>query len=346
MRIGLTYDLREDYLAAGLSPDETAEFDKIDTIDGIERALNDLGHETNRIGNVKALVTRLSVGDSWDLVFNIAEGVAGFGRESQVPALLEAYEIPYTFSDPLVLAVSLHKGMAKQIARTYGVPTPDFAVVEDVFDVPAIDLAFPLFVKPVAEGTGKGITAASRVTGRGQLLRICRSLLEAYRQPVLVETYLPGVEHTVGILGTGRDARVLGVMEVRLDASAEEGAYSYLNKENYEQCVSYLPAHGSAADAAAEVALAAWRCLGCRDAGRVDIRADAFGKPSFIEVNPLAGLKLLGAADYNVVTIRPHELIYRGRCAILVVVSAAEPLPTYLASVTLGFRLCVSLRTA
>ncbi|MCG6964188.1 MAG: D-alanine--D-alanine ligase [Acidobacteria bacterium] len=290
MRIGLTYDLREDYLAAGLSPDETAEFDKIDTIDGIDRALTDLGHETDRIGNVKALVTRLSMGDTWDLVFNIAEGVAGFGRESQVPALLEAYEIPYTFSDPLVLAVSLHKGMAKQIARTSGVPTPDFAVVEDVFDVPAIDLAYPLFVKPVAEGTGKGITAASRVSRRGQLLRVCRSLLEAYRQPVLVETYLPGVEHTVGILGTGRHARVLGVMEVRLDATAEEGAYSYLNKENYEQCVSYLPAHGPAADAAAEVALAAWRCLGCRDAGRVDIRADACGKPSFMEVNPLAGL--------------------------------------------------------
>lgn len=290
MRIGLCYDLREDYLAAGYSAEETAEFDKIDTIDGIDRTLSELGHQTDRIGHVRALVERLCAGVTWDLIFNIAEGVTGFGRESQVPALLEAYGVPYTFSDPLVLAVSLHKGVAKELVRAQGVPTPDFAVVEDVFDIPAVDLPFPLFVKPVAEGTGKGVSAASRVTGRRQLLRVCRHLLESYRQPVLVETYLPGAEHTVGILGTGRNARVLGVMEVQLDAAAEEGAYSYLNKENYEHCVSYRAAHGAAAEAAAEVALAAWRCLGCRDAGRVDIRADALGKPSFMEVNPLAGL--------------------------------------------------------
>jgi D-alanine-D-alanine ligase len=290
MKIGLTYDLRDDYLAAGLSAEETAEFDKADTIEGIERALTDLGHQTERIGNVRALVKQLCAGASWDLVFNIAEGVAGFGRESQVPALLEAYEIPYTFSDPLVLAVALHKGLAKQIVRANGIPTPDFAVVEHVFDIPAVDLPFPLFVKPVAEGTGKGISAASRVTTRRQLLRSCRRLLESHRQPVLVETYLPGVEHTVGVMGTGREARVLGVMEVQLDTTAEVGAYSYLNKENYEKCVSYQTARGATADAAADIALAAWRCLGCRDAGRVDVRADAIGGPSFIEVNPLAGL--------------------------------------------------------
>ncbi len=290
LKIGLCYDLRDDYLAEGYSEEETAEFDKIDTIEGLEGALRELGHRTDRIGNVKALVGRLSAGDRWDLVFNIAEGVSGFGRESQAPALLEAYGIPYTFSDPLVLAVSLHKGIAKQLVRSHGIPTPDFAVVETLSDLATVDLDAPLFAKPVAEGTGKGITAASKITDRGQLESVCRRLLEAFRQPVLVETYLPGAEYTVGVVGSGPGARVVGAMEVQLGATAEDGAYSYLNKQHYEDRVAYRLAQGGEAREAAEVALAAWRCLGCRDAGRVDIRSDALGRPNFMEVNPLAGL--------------------------------------------------------
>ena len=290
LKIGLCYDLRDDYLAEGFSEEETAEFDKIDTIEGLEGALRELGHQTDRIGNVKALVGRLSAGDRWDLVFNIAEGVSGFGRESQVPAVLEAYDIPYTFSDPLVLAVSLHKGIAKQLVRAEGIRTPNFAVVETISDIGGIDVDVPLFAKPVAEGTGKGISATSKITSRRQLDVVCRRLLEAFRQPVLVEAYLPGAEYTVGILGSGSGARVLGVMEVQLGVAAEEGSYSYLNKQHYEDRVAYHLAEGAEAREAAEVALAAWRCLGCRDAGRVDVRSDAFGRPNFMEVNPLAGL--------------------------------------------------------
>ncbi len=290
LKIGLCYDLRDDYLAEGFSEEETAEFDKADTIEGLEGALRELGHQTDRIGNVKALVARLFAGDRWDLVFNIAEGVSGFGRESQVPALLEAYGIPYTFSDPLVMAVSLHKGVAKQLVRSHGVPTPDFAVVETLADVRKIDLDVPLFAKPVAEGTGKGISVTSKITDRRRLESVCRRLLEEFQQPVLVEAYLPGTEFTVGILGSGSDAKVLGVMEVQLGVAAEEGAYSYLNKQHYEDRVAYQLAEGAEAREAAEVALAAWRCLGCRDAGRVDVRSDARGRPNFMEINPLAGL--------------------------------------------------------
>jgi D-alanine-D-alanine ligase len=130
MRVGITYDLRDDYLAMGLSDEETAEFDRIDTIEAIESALQGLGFETDRIGNIRRLTSRLASGDRWDMVFNIAEGVQGFGREAQVPALLDAYEIPYTFSDALVLALTLHKGMTKRVIRDMGIPTPDFAVIE------------------------------------------------------------------------------------------------------------------------------------------------------------------------------------------------------------------------
>ena len=123
-----------------------------------------------------------------------------------------------------------------------------------------------------------------------ELQAVCRQLLEQHRQPVLVERYLPGREFTVGIVGTGDAARSLGVIEVTLLSNAEQHAYSYENKENCEECVEYILADDIEAREAEKVALAAWRGLGCRDGGRVDLRSDDRGRPQFMEVNPLAGL--------------------------------------------------------
>jgi D-alanine-D-alanine ligase len=290
MRVGLTFDLRDHYLAAGYSAEDTAEFDNIETIDSLAGALERLGLAVDRIGTVRQLAQRLVAGERWELVFNIAEGLKGVGREAQVPALLEAYDIPYTFSDTMVMALALHKGMAKRVVRDCGVPTAPFAVVETMGDLAAVELPFPLFAKPIAEGTGKGVTPASRVTSATSLRKLCRQLLERYRQPVLVETFLPGREFTVGIIGTGASAEPVAVMEVVLNAQAETGVYSYVNKEECESRVVYRLAEDEQAKEAGAVALAAWRALGCRDGGRVDLRQDAWGKPLFLEVNPLAGL--------------------------------------------------------
>ncbi len=290
MRIGITYDLREDYIALGLGDEETAEFDRPDTIEAIESALQDLGFETDRIGNIKSLATRLVAGDRWDMVFNIAEGLRGFGREAQVPALLDAYNIPYTFSDALVLALTLHKGMTKRVIRDLGIPTPDFSLVETVTDCDEVRLPFPVFAKPVAEGTGKGINTASKIRTKQELSSVCERLLNDFNQPVLVEAFMPGREFTVGIVGTGKAARAIGCIEVLLRKEAEPEAYSYWNKKKYEELVEYLLVEDEMADRAIEVAMAAWRGLGCRDGGRVDLRADGKGVPQFLEVNPLAGL--------------------------------------------------------
>jgi D-alanine-D-alanine ligase len=291
MNIGITYDLRSDYLAAGYGEEETAEFDQQGTIDAIDTALVELGHATDRIGSAQQLIKRVARGDRWDLVFNICEGLRGIGREAQVPAILDVYDIPYTFADPAVLVTCLDKALTKTLIRAARVPTPDWHLVREIPDIDSVHLPFPLLAKPVAEGTGKGIDAASKVLDQASLGQTCRRLLERYRQPVLVERYLPGREFTVGIIGSGQDAEVIGTLEITLLATAEPGVYSYVNKERCEQMVEYSYPSGDAQTSAAEaIALAAWRALGCRDAGRVDLRCDDAGRPQFIEVNPLAGL--------------------------------------------------------
>lgn len=291
MRLGLTYDLRETYLQAGYSDLETAEFDRADTIDSIETALIELGYVVERIGNVKDLAARLVAGDRWDLVFNICEGLHGIGREAQVPALLDAYQIPYLFSDTLVCALTLHKGMTKDVVRAAGIATPDYAVVEDVTSIRDINLPYPLFAKPVAEGTGKGVSTHSKINNAAELRKVCQRLLKEFRQPVLIERFLPGREFTVGILGTGRKAAALATLEIRLLPGADAEIYSYRNKENCEELVQYqlLPA-GKLRRDIETLAVRAWRVLGCRDGGRIDVRLDEHGEVHFIEVNPLAGI--------------------------------------------------------
>ena len=290
MLIGLTYDLRSEYLKEGFTEEETAEFDRESTIEAIETALQQLGYKTDRIGHVKHLINRLVKGDRWDLVFNICEGMYGIGREAQVPALLDAYNIPYTFSDTLVLSLTLHKGMTKRVIRDCGLMTPDFAFIESEEDIEKVNLPYPLFVKPMAEGTGKGIDAKSKINSKNELISVCRSLLPRFLYGLIVETFVPGREFTVGIVGTGEQARVVGTMEVVLNSEAEANSYTYLNKENCEELVVYSIPGDETAKKCETLALASWRCLHCRDAGRVDIRIDNTGTPNFLEVNPLAGL--------------------------------------------------------
>jgi len=291
MRIGVTYDLRSDYLALGMGEEETAEFDAEETIAAVCQALAELGHRPERIGGIKLLTQALVEGRRWDAVFNICEGLNGVAREAQVPALLEAYGIPYVFSDPLTLALTLDKSMTKRVVRDAGVPTADFAVIESETDISKIQLPFPLFLKPVAEGSGKGIDARSRVGEQRELESVARDLLARFRQPVLVEEFLPGREFTVGITGTAQSASVLGVCEIVPKDKYIGHAYGYENKSDWEDKLNIVLASGPVANEAGEVALAAWKVLRCRDGGRADVRLDRHGKPCFIEVNPLAGIR-------------------------------------------------------
>jgi D-alanine-D-alanine ligase len=183
----------------------------------------------------------------------------------------------------------MDKALAKLVVRQAGINTPDFAVVRSARDLQSVKLPYPLFVKPLAEGTSKGVHETSKVADRQGLTAKCLEVLKTYRQPALVETYLPGREFTVGLVGAGATARVIGVAEVTFKPGGDPSAYSYRNKMDAYDVLTL--ATDPLAAAAGGVALAAWRALGCRDAGRIDIRCDAEGQPAFIEVNPLAGLR-------------------------------------------------------
>jgi D-alanine-D-alanine ligase len=289
MRIALVYDLRDEYRALGFSEEEVAEFDNIDTIDQLDGALQALGCEVVCVGRGQVLAARLAAGERFDLVFSIAEGVKGRSREAQVPALCELFDQPYLLSDPLTSAVCHDKAVAKRLVREAGVPTPAFIAAADASELSSWS-EFPAFVKPIAEGTGKGCESASVVNTPQELAAAAARLLQRYRQPVLVETYLPGREFTVGIVGNGKDATVLGVCEIVLKEHAEANIYSLHNKELCEDLVIYQHADDDEARRAGERALAAYHALKCRDAARIDFRSNEAGEPYFLEANPVAGL--------------------------------------------------------
>jgi D-alanine-D-alanine ligase len=286
MKIGITYDLRDDYRKRGLSEEETAEFDPIETIDGIDNAIKSAGYETERIGNVRSLMEKLLSGKRWDMVFNICEGLYGTGRESMVPCILDEFQIPYVFSDPLVLAVTLHKGITKTIIRNAGLKTADFIVAENINGISCMNLDYPLFVKPACEGAGKGIDKYSKVSDYDSLKKKCEDVFEKFKQPVIIEKYLPGKDFTVSIIGTGSGARVIDVINLVMTKTEKEDYFSFENKDDLN--VEYVSAGKKDFEKCAELALQAWNILGCRDAGRIDIRYDENDQPNFIEVNPLA----------------------------------------------------------
>lgn len=287
MKVGITFDLRSDYLKCGYSNEETAEFDDEQTIAAIEDHLLSMGFEVERIGNVNELTAALVAGKRWDMVFNICEGMYGEGREALVPALLDNYLIPYVFSGPSLMALSLNKQFCKQVVASAGVKVPAGVIVKSLADADEVVLDYPLFVKPLSEGTGKGISERSLVNNFLELRSVVRDLLKDYPDGVLVEEYLPGREFTIGVVGNGDDIEVVGVMEIVCNKS---DYYSYETKENYKILASYQRVDNEILRRCTDIAVKIWKCLGVCDGGRIDVRMDAYGEINFIEINPLAGL--------------------------------------------------------
>jgi D-alanine--D-alanine ligase len=293
LKIGLTYNLKSDCPQEMQSnEDASAEYESQDTVEGITTALEQLGHEVTALPYNPSLPRKLE-NLRPDLVFNIAEGWSGRNRESLVPALLEFFNLPYTGSDPLTLGLTLDKSLCKQVANAAGIPTARGILIKNPNDTQLGQLQYPVFIKPNAEGSSKGIRNWSRVNDPGELREKLAWLLSNYQQPALVEEFLPGREFTVALIGNDNPC-ILPIMEILPGNECPKGSrfvYSFETKSgNLERfsCPAMVEPH--LLDEIRQMAMQVFQALECRDVARVDIRLDREGAPRFLEVNPLPGL--------------------------------------------------------
>lgn len=295
MKVGLTYDLKTDYKFKDNDPhDANAEFDHPGTIDVIAGAFSNAGYEVKKIGNVSSVLKNLdSLGV--DIVFNIAEGLAGRNRESQVPILLEMAGVPFVGSDSLSLAVSLDKIIAKKVFTADGIPTPKFAELRSIEQLDSLpkDLKYPLFVKPRCEGSSKGLSESSRVENKEELRRQVELIILKYKQPALVEEFVRGTEFTVAIIGNEAPV-VLPVVQIKIDGQLDLKdkfyTFGHIARPDAVEYIVPAPVSEKLMGRIESVALMAYKAIECRDFGRVDVRVDENGVPYVLEINPLPSL--------------------------------------------------------
>lgn len=317
LNIGLTFDLKSKYKLKNKAKDFFAEFDTEGTISSIENALVRNGHNVFRIGSAKDLIKNLPR-LKCDIVFNIAEGVDGRNRESQVPAILEAVGIPYVGSDALTLAISLDKVITKKIFVYHDIPTPDYFVCaneKDIF-IPK-GLNYPLIVKPRYEGSAKGITPASKVKNIDELRSGIKKTIRTYNQPALVEEFVEGAEFTVGVIGS-EPAFVLPVVQRHLEAETNLSSHIF-EKCGYNKCrlkyQALVEIDEGLESHLKSVALKAFYAIECRDFARVDFRVGGTGsaqrdkKVYALEINPLPSL---AADDYFALSTETQGISYDG----------------------------------
>ena len=298
LKIGLTYNLKGQSIASlGLPVDFDAEFDDETTVDAIAVALKRSGCKVVRIEADENAYGKLNKINP-EIVFNIAEGLGGESRESQIPAMLEMLGIPYTGSGPLTLAIALDKSLTHIVLSSLGVPSPSFQVLRDKNEDLDKELAFPLVVKPLAEGSSKGITNSSLVNDTRSLRSQLSIITEKYKQPAIVEEFLPGREFTVGLIGND-EPTILPIVEILLEKLPEgvSQLYSYEAKWVWDTPEKPLDIFCCPAELDQElegeikdIAVRTFKVLGCKDLCRTDIRLDVNGEPHVIEVNPLPGL--------------------------------------------------------
>jgi D-alanine-D-alanine ligase len=287
--------------------DAYAEWDSAETIDAVASALSLYG-DVIRLEATEEFPERLRA-ERPDIVFNIAEGLRGTNREGHIPAICEFFDIAYSGSDPFTLSLCLHKARTKDVLTVNGIPNAAFVLIDSER---SLDLWLraprraalaapnaPLFLKPVQEGSSKGITERNLVRDDDELEAQARFLLAAYAQPVIAEAFLPGAEFTCGVLGNGDGARVLPLVGMNF-SSLPDGAlpiYGYEAKwiwdtPNDPLDIFECPARIDAGlqSAIEDVVLRAYHVLGCRDWSRIDVRLDAAGVPNIVEVNPLPGI--------------------------------------------------------
>jgi D-alanine-D-alanine ligase len=279
------------------SIDTYAEWDTWDTINAVKSALECFNPVTLIEADQSAYTKLIELKP--DIVFNIAEGFNGISREAQIPSMLDMLGIPYTGSDPLTLATCLDKARTKEILSYYKIPNSKFVVSNGLNNAGKLNLKFPLIIKPLSEGSSKGIFSSSFVRNNVELKNEVERISVEYNQPALIEEFLPGREFTIAILGNGDEAEVLPVVEINYEEFPDNfiPIYSYEAKWILDTKENPLDVFTCPANINKELenkiksaALKTYEVLRCKDWSRIDIRLDEKGEPNIIEVNPLPGI--------------------------------------------------------
>ena len=292
--IGLTYDLKDDYKFKSSDPqDASAEFDHPQTVDAVAQAIETCGFKVKRIGNLNNLLKNLD-NLGVDIVFNIAEGLKGRNRESQIPVILEAKNIPFVGSDGLTSSLTLDKLMAKKLLVYEGIPTPRFFEARQMSDINSDHLKFPLIVKPRYEGSSKGLDDKARVENEQELKIQIERVLKLYEQPALIEEFISGYEFTVAIVGNS-PPEVFAPIQTKIDGKLKPGELFYTYERISSDSIEYIfPPQIDLAlqKEIMDLALRVYKAVECLDFGRVDFRVDEQGRPFVLEINPLPSLSL------------------------------------------------------
>ena len=237
-----------------------------------------------------------------NVAFNMAEKLSGSWREAAVPLMLEELGIPYTGSNPETLMLCLNKERTKQILAYHKIKFPSFKVFKDVPELDEKDIAplgFPLIVKPLWEGSSKGIKNSSLVVGVKHCQNEIARIIQMYKEPVLIEEFIPGREFTIGVLGNGDDVMVLPIVELNFAELPKGSApiYSYEAKWIWDVPEKPLNIFTCPAQISTgvekyikDIAVNAYNALGCHDWCRIDVRLDKTDKPYILELNPIPGI--------------------------------------------------------
>lgn len=297
VKIALTYNLKKK--DDSKPQDYFSECDSEDTINAITQALKTKGHMVEAIDVEYPSLFSYFRKNRVDMVFNIAEGTSGKFRESEVPAILDYLDIPYTGSNTFSLALALNKALTKKILRAENIPTPAFQVFLNGNQELNPDLRFPLIVKPNREGSAKGINISNVVNTQEMLFAKIREIINTYKQEVLVEEFIDGRELTVGILENGKTT-ILPILEIDFSTCKKSGEYFYSWRVKEYQGnaeLGLIPTFHCPArldkdieELVRQAALKTHRALGCFDISRTDIRLSQDNIPYVLEINPLPGL--------------------------------------------------------
>ena len=291
MKVAFVYDDQDDYLVENKI--EYADFCLKEEADLIINALEKLGHIVSVVKGKEQLKKNIYKISEMDLVFNKTEGFKSRNREGLVPAVMEMFDIPFVGTDAYGFSLSLNKYHTKLIARDKGILTPDFLLIEDEEDFKNIDdLKFPIIIKPNSEGSSMGCQVFQEPNS--ELYIAIRKLVHKFNQPVIIEEYVKGIDISVPIIGTGKNAESIGIVEF----SNADGSYPEIASTEFKYIDDYktkiLYRDEKVLEKIKNDAIKIYRALGCKDYGRIDFRLKG-DMPYFLEINPLPTLCANGA---------------------------------------------------